>query len=296
MTHPSTAAIPRPIPSGQGYRVHWHNFLAILLTHLGALLAPWTFSWSGLALAFGLYYVCLGWGISLCYHRLLTHRGFRVNRTFARFLTVLGALNSQGGPLWWVGTHRLHHRDPDSVEDPHTPRHGFNWAHVIWSLGFDKGTPDPRYAAGDLAKDPVMVFIDRWHWTFQIILSLVLFGAGAAIGGPFLGLSWVVWGVCLRTAFGFEVTGLVNSVGHTWGYRNYDTPDDSRNNWIVSLFTFGEGWHNNHHASQRSAAHGQRWWEFDVTYQTIRVLEKVGLVTRVIRAEPAITSQDRRAA
>lgn len=274
MTHVATAPLPAPV-ARTGTGIHWDNCLAILVSHVGCFAAPWFFSWSAVGVAFFLYWACLGLGISLCYHRLLTHRSFRTSRWFEYVLTILGTANSQGGPLWWVGTHRLHHRHADLDEDPHTPRHGFNWAHVLWSLASERAAPDVRFAAGDLARDPVMVVIDRYHWVSQVVLAGLLYALG--------GWAWFIWGICVRTTVSFHMTWFVNSVCHTWGYRNFNTPDDSTNNWWVSVFTFGEGWHNNHHAEQRSAAHGLRWWEFDVTFRTVQVLEGLGLVRRVVR-------------
>jgi fatty-acid desaturase len=264
----------------------WTIFLGIMSLHAAALLAPFFFSWSGLALAIFLWWAVGGLGITLCYHRLLTHRSFKTPKAVEYFLTALGTMSWQGPPIKWVGTHRIHHTHSDGEGDPHSPKHGFNWAHMLWCLRKDPPDWDPRAAAKDLQRDKGLALIDRMHFVPQFILAGILLGGGWAWGGWWLGVSWVVWGVAVRTVFVYHATWFVNSASHTWGYRNYETDDDSRNNWWVALLGFGEGWHNNHHAHQRAAAHGRRWWEFDITYLTIRAMEMVGLATKVVAAEP----------
>ena len=134
--------------------------------------------------------------------------------------------------------------------------------------------------AKDLARDPVQRFLNRYFYVAYIFVALIIYIAGELYGG--LGLSWLIWGVFVRTVFLWHATWLVNSATHLWGYRNYNTDEDSTNNWLVALISFGEGWHNNHHADQRSAAHGQRWFEFDISYVVIKCLEKIGLVWDVV--------------
>ena len=175
----------------------------------------------------------------------------------------------------------------DEDHDPHSPKHGFNWAHVLWCMTKNAPGYEPREAARDLQRDKFMRLIDKYHYTWQFLLIAVLFGVGMAFGGWRLGLSWVVYGVAVRTVFTYHATWFVNSAGHTWGYRNYSTGDDSRNNWWVALLAFGEGWHNNHHAAQRSAAHGHKWYEIDFTYWTIRALGLVGLARDIVRPQMA---------
>jgi fatty-acid desaturase len=261
-------------------------FFGIAGMHLLALAAPFFFSWSGVGIAIFLWWVVGGLGITLCFHRLLTHRSFKTSKPVEYFLTMLGTLAWQGSPIKWVGTHRIHHTHSDGEGDPHSPKHGFNWAHVLWCLRKDPPDWDPRAAAKDLQRSKVHALLDRFHFVPQFFLAAILFGAGWAVGGWWLGLSWVIWGVAVRTVFVYHVTWFVNSASHTWGYRSYETDDDSRNNWWVALLGFGEGWHNNHHAHQRAAAHGRSWWELDTTYLTIKVMEKLGLATAVVSAEP----------
>ncbi len=275
--------------------VRWKNLnqpviLAISALHLLALGALWPglFSWSGLILFAVLAWISGGLGITLGFHRLLTHRSFRTPRWLEYALTLCGCLAWQGGPVEWVGTHRLHHKHSDRDHDPHSPSHGFTWSHILWTLHRDLDGIQPRLAAKDLIRDPIMNRIDRSFFVPQLVLAAVLLGAGWAIGGPRLGAGWVVWGVALRTVVVFHVTWFVNSAAHTWGYRNYpDTGECSTNLWWVALLGFGEGWHNNHHAHPRSAAHGLRWFEVDVTWWTIRALSWAGLAWDIKRPKPS---------
>lgn len=267
-------------------RILWSNFVGIGIMHLGCILAPFYFSWSAVGVAAVLWWMAGGLGVCLCYHRLLTHRSFRTPKVVEYFLTILGTLNWQGGPIRWVGGHRLHHKHSDTDDDPHTPHHGFNWSHVLWTMTKDPPGHEPSAAARDLQRDPVHVIIDRFHFVWQIFLAIGLFFAGKAVGGTNVGIAWVVWGCCVRTVFTYHATWFVNSAAHTWGYRSHDTTDDSRNNWWVAILSFGEGWHNNHHAHQRAAAHGRRWWELDLTYLTIRAMWLLGLASEIVPAGP----------
>ncbi|MEO1236479.1 MAG: fatty acid desaturase, partial [Planctomycetota bacterium] len=279
---PGSSETPGTSPGDRrraGLRLHVGNTVMLTACHLACLAAAWTFSWSGLALCIGLFCLGSGVGITLGWHRYLTHRAFRTSRPVELFLTAVGCLSLQHGPIEWVGTHRMHHAHTDHDDDPHSPRHGFLWSHMRWT--FLKTEPDPRKFARDLCRDKAIVMIDRLYWLFPVLLAAALFVAGELIE-PGLGWSWVVWGVCVRTALVFHSIWFVNSAAHTWGYKNFpDADDDSRNNWWVALIAFGEGWHNNHHADPRCAAHGRRWWEFDPTWLTIRLLERLGLVWNV---------------
>ncbi len=263
----------------------WNVILAIGALHVIGLLAvlPALFTWSGLIIAGVLYWVTLALGIGLCYHRLLTHRSFRTPRWFEYFLTMCGCISWQGSPIHWVGTHRLHHRHSDDDHDPHSPEHGFTWAHILWMLHKNIEGISGREAAKDLEKDPGMRLLDKYYWVPQIVLAAILFVVGWMVGDVLTGVSWVVWGIAVRTVAVFHSTWFVNSASHTWGYQNFETGERSTNLWWVALLTWGEGWHNNHHAHPRSAAHGLRWFEFDLTYWTIKTLSWVGLARGVVR-------------
>lgn len=260
-------------------RIRGELVASTLICHIGALAAPWTFSWSGAAFVPLLWWMTGGLGICLGYHRQLTHVSFKTYRGIRYALIVLGCMANQGAPITWAGTHRLHHRHADDHDDPHSPVvENFFWAHVFWAFFYEHA--GSRRAAKDLERDTFIRILDRYSYVPTIILAIVLFLIG--------GWSWVVWGVFVRTVAVLHGTFLVNSAAHTWGYRNFETDDGSRNNWWVSLITFGEGWHNNHHAYQRSAAHGLKWWEFDSTYLTICAMEKLGLAWDVKRPPAAV--------
>ncbi len=267
----------------------WPVVVGITLLHLGAVAAPFFFSWSGLALLLALVYVSGGLGVTLCFHRLLTHRSFKTPRWFEYFLTMCGCIAWQGGAIQWVGTHRIHHKHSDSDLDPHTPNHGFCWAHTFWCMHKYPDGYNAAAAAKDLQRDKVHRWLNRFFWLPQAGLAIGLFAAGQwlwpLLGFEAAGLSWFLWGVCLRTVIVYHGTWFVNSASHTWGYRNFETGDRSTNLWWVALLSFGEGWHNNHHAQQRSAAHGMRWWELDLTYLTIKALALIGLARDVVEPQ-----------
>jgi len=263
----------------QLHNLSWGVIAALGVVHLLAIPAvlPSLFTWSGLAIMLVLIWISGGLGIALCYHRLLTHRSFRTPKWFEYVLTTCGCLAWQGGPITWVGVHRLHHKHADSDEDPHSPRHGFTWSHMLWMLQRKIDGIHGPDAAKDLQRDRGVRWLDRLFWVPQVVLAAGLIGAGWAVSGPMLALSWLVWGVGVRTIVVFHSTWFVNSAAHTWGYQNYPEDDDSTNLWWVAILGFGEGWHNNHHRHPRSAAHGLRRFELDPTYWTIRLLEKIGL-------------------
>ena len=269
----STAAVELVQPKA---RTKWDILAGIVFIHAGALLAPFTFTWSGFWVFFVLQFVTGLLGITLCFHRLLAHRSFQVPKWLEYTLTVFGSLALQGGPIKWVATHRVHHAFSDRPQDPHSPTRGFWWAHVLWLFAYDEILDHPskfqRYAP-ELARDKVHQFLEKTYGAQSVLLGILLYAAG--------GLPWLVWGLFFRTTFVYHVTWLVNSAAHLWGYQSYDTNEGSRNNWWVALLSYGEGWHNNHHAYLHSAAHGLRWWEFDITYLTIRMLGWLKLARRI---------------
>ncbi len=286
---PSVAALAHHDEELRVKYLNWPIVVALAGVHLVALLAfiPALFTWSGLVLCLIFVWLTGGIGITLTFHRLLTHRSFKTYKWFEYFLVLVACLAWQGSPVEWVGMHRLHHKHSDGEEDPHSPQHGFTWAHVLWMLFVRVGAAKAEDAAKDLLRDPVMARINKYFWVPQLVLSAVLFGLGWLYGGPLVGLSWFVWAVAVRTVLVFHITWFVNSAAHTWGYQNYETTGEhSTNLWWVALLSFGEGWHNNHHAHPRSAAHGLRWYEFDITYQTIKLLKLVGLAWDIKMPEP----------
>jgi fatty-acid desaturase len=258
--------------------------------HLAILAAPFTFSWPGLAAFIVLPFVTTCLGITLCYHRLLAHRSYLLPRALTVFLAFLGCLAFQRGPIWWTACHRLHHSRVDRDGDPHSPRFSFIWSHFLWAFfthpQLDESPETLRRLVPDLYDDPALRFLEKYYTTINILFLAVLFGLGYLWGGWKLAISMLVWGGFLRIIYGLNITWLVNSAAHIWGYRSYDTPDRSRNNWWVALLTWGEGWHNNHHAYPRLARMGLTWFEFDLTYGIIRCLQWVGLAQQVISQKP----------
>ena len=260
----------------QTEKINWNTIFFVAAFHVLAAAAFFTFSWQNLVAALITWWVAGSWGIGLGYHRLLTHRGFKSSKWLERFLAGCGTLALQSGPLAWVTTHRVHHAFTETDRDPHSPRNGTYWSHIGWIF---RGTAQnqsqatvQRYSP-DLLRDRVLVFLNDYYYLTTITVAVGLFLIG--------GWTMVLWGIFLRTVCGWHFTWLVNSATHLWGSRRFDTRDDSRNNGLVAAVTFGEGWHNNHHAFPRSARHGLTWREFDVNWVQIRLLEKLGLVKDV---------------
>jgi stearoyl-CoA desaturase (delta-9 desaturase) len=296
--HPATPALTLP-ETTRPTTVYWLYLVPLLLIHLLALLAllPWLFSWSGLALAVAGHFLFGMFGITIGYHRLLTHRGFACPRWFEHTLAVLGMCNLQDSPARWVAIHRMHHQHSDQQPDPHSPLVSLFWGHVGWLLVVNRehrNINDWERYARDLLRQPFYLKLERnsvWLAVFLLHALLLMLAGGAtgwlltgtASGAIRIGLSWLIWGVVVRTVFVLHGTWAVNSISHVWGYQNYDTRDNSRNNWLVALLAHGEGWHNNHHADQRSARHGHRWWELDMSWWVILGLEKLGLAWDVVR-------------
>jgi fatty-acid desaturase len=269
----SEPAVPVRIPTdGKG------TGIGLLVLHVGTLLAviPSTFTWSGVAVAILLCNLTGGIGLSLGFHRMLTHQSLRVPRWLRYTIAALGTLGMEGGPITWVATHRMHHAHSDQIGDPHNGSRGLRWSHLEWLYLPNDARPTPEELARltpDLSADPFYRFLERTNLYWQIGMGLLLLALG--------GVSWVIWGMFVRVIFTIHVTGLVNSAAHHFGYQTYRTGDASRNNWWVALLTWGDGWHNNHHAFPASARHGLRWFEVDTTWWTIRFLELVGLARDV---------------
>jgi len=256
--------------------INWNTLIFMIIFHVGALGALYFFSWKWLVVSILLNWVGGSLGIGIGFHRLLTHRGFQTPKPIEYFLTFCGLLALEGGAINWVVTHRIHHGFTDRPGDPHSPREGLWWAHMGWIL---RGTSQQheehvmRRYAPDLMKDPVQLWLNRLYFVPLTLSGLALFAIG--------GWTAVLWGVFLRVTFGLHATWLVNSATHVWGKRRFDTNDDSTNSWWVALVTFGEGWHNNHHAFPRAARHGLKWYEIDINWYGIRVLKFLGLAKSI---------------
>jgi fatty-acid desaturase len=269
--------------------LNWPISIFMIIFHLGALAALFMFSWENLAVAIFLYWLATGLGISLGYHRLHTHRSFVVPRPLEYFFALCGSLTFEGGPISWVATHRVHHQNSDHEGDPHSPRDGKWWSHVGWLVLGESMHSNTRVMskyAPDLARHRFYVWLNNYHWVPSLVLLPILLAIG--------GWSMVMWGLCFRVVFGLHATWLVNSATHLWGKRRFDTRDDSRNNWWVALITFGEGWHNNHHAHPTSARHGLAWYEFDPSWLTLKVLRYFGIAraVRVAKVNSAMLERE----
>ncbi len=252
--------------------INWITTLFIIALHIGAVGALFLFSWKGLTLAVLLWWLSGSPGIGMGYHRLLTHRGYKTPKCVEYLLTICGTLALEGGPIEWVATHRLHHQNTDKEGDPHSPRDGGLWAHMGWILtgrAMHSAARELLPFVPDLRKDKFHKWISKWHWVPFTVLALAILAMG--------GWSCLLWAVFLRTVVGLHATWLVNSATHMWGARRFITDDTSRNSIWVALLTFGEGWHNNHHAVPQSARHGLAWYELDLNWYGICVLRALGL-------------------
>jgi stearoyl-CoA desaturase (delta-9 desaturase) len=261
-------------------KFNWLIASFMLLLHAGAVVALFFFTWPAFFVAIFLYWVTCGLGAGICYHRLLTHRSFKTPKWFEYALTICAVTAVEGGPLLWVATHRMHHQFTDVEGDPHSPRDGKWWSHMGWilvgnALRQDADTID-RYVP-DLAADKFHVWITEYHFVPTLVLGVLLFAIG---GWPFL-----LWGVFFRTVFGLHATFLVNSATHIWGSRPYKTRDLSTNSLWIALLTFGDGWHNNHHAFPVSARHGLKWHQIDFNWYTIWTFKQLGLASGIQRAK-----------
>ncbi len=290
--------LPHPEGVNKQSRILWEYVIPVIAFHLLIPFAffPYFFSWWGVAWLFVGNYLFTSMGIGAGYHRLLTHRGFKCPKWFEYLLTTLGVCSFQDSPGRWVLVHRVHHQYSDHRPDPHTPRVSAFWAHMGWlfidNRDLTTATAYDRYCR-DLMRDPYYLWLQRgYNWVWVYAAHAVLFYiVGVAVGWLMhgtlagaiqIGMQWLMWGVIMRTIFTWHVTWGINSFSHMWGYRNYETREDSRNNWLFAFLTNGEGWHNNHHADPRSARHGHHWWEFDVTWYTLRTLEKIGIVRDLV--------------
>ncbi len=266
-------------------RINWRDLTIIVVCHLLAIPALFMFSWQNVAAMLIGNWIVGSLGVGLGYHRLLTHRSFKAPKWLEYVLTIFGTMSLQNEPYKWVATHRIHHQFCETDKDPHSTRPGFWWAHIGWII---KGTAQDhddetfKKYVPDLLKDRGQVLIARFFYLPIIISALILFIIG--------GWGMVFWGVFARLVFGWHTTWFVNSLAHLFGKRRFDTNDDSTNNWFVAILTFGEGWHNNHHAAPTSARHGFKWFEFDQNWITIQIFKKLGWAKniRVYQAEKPV--------
>jgi len=302
------AAPPRPAPGPAdiepAHNENFHRTLTGLVTGVPVLalgVAAWQ-SWEGLLqptdlIVFAILYVLTGLGITVGFHRLFTHRSFKTGRAVRAVLAVLGSAAIEGPVISWVADHRKHHAFADIPGDPHSPHvdhgvgvrgalRGLLHAHVGWLFVHDQRGARDRYAP-DLMADPVMRFVDRTFPVWALGGLAAAFGLGFALGGTVeAGLTALLWGGGIRLLLLHHLTYSINSICHVFGRRRFATPDESRNVFWLSLFTFGESWHNNHHAFPTSARHGLGRWQLDPAALVIRGLEACGLAWDVVRVSP----------
>lgn len=284
-------AVLRWFDSGQGHstseiderKIDWLRAIPFITLHAAVLGVLWTgVSLTAIGVAIVLYALRM-FAITGFYHRYFSHRAFRTSRATQFAFALLGASAVQRGPLWWAGHHRQHHARSDQAGDVHSPRHqGFWWSHHGWFLSrANFATPTERIQ--DFSRYPELRFLDRFDVLVPLLLMALLYLAGETLAttAPQLGtdgLQLVVWGFVISTVVLYHITFTINSLAHRLGKRAYPTRDDSRNNWLLAILTFGEGWHNNHHYYPGSARQGFRWWQIDLTYYLLRLLAWTGLI------------------
>jgi stearoyl-CoA desaturase (delta-9 desaturase) len=277
------ASAREPLSVDNPRRVDWLRTLPYVGMHLACLAVFWV-GWSpvAVAVAVALYAVRMV-AITGFYHRYFSHRAFKTSRPLQFVFAVVGAASVQRGPIWWAAHHRQHHMSSETTEDPHSPvQLGFWRSHTGWFLTHEHFTIREERVR-DWLRFPELRFLDRFDIVVPVVLAvaLLLLGNWLASAAPGLGTSgWqmLVWGFFISTVVLYHATFTINSLSHRWGKRRYRTDDDSRNNWVLALITFGEGWHNNHHHYPLAARQGFYWWEVDLTWYFLKLLEKLGLI------------------
>ena len=256
--------------------INWKNVAMVTFFHLLAIPVFFTFSWQNLAALLIGNWIVGSLGVGLGWHRLLTHRSFKAPKWLEYVLSTFATMSMQDAPDKWIATHRIHHAFVETEKDPHSTRSGFWWAQigwVVWGRAQDHDQATMKRYVPDLLKDKGHVLISRFYYVPIIVSAFILFAIG--------GWSMVIWGVAARVVFGWHTTWFVNSLSHIYGSRPHETSDYSTNNWFVALLTFGEGWHNNHHAFPTSARHGLQWYQFDMNWIAIRIFEKLGWAKQI---------------
>ncbi len=272
--------VPRRVQN-QRARRRWGTGIFMLTIHALTIFTLQAKFWSWIAFSgfIFLYWVTACLGVTTGYHRLLSHRSFQVPKWLERFFATCGALSCQHGPIDWVGLHRHHHTFSDTEADHHDSNKGFWWSHMGWMFEDVPAMKAVPRLSGDLIKAPYYRFLNKNFLLLQLPLgaTLYLIGQSAGVGG----WAMVLWGIPLRLVFVYHITWLVNSATHCWGSIAYESGDNSKNNKWVAALTFGEGWHNNHHAFPNSAKHGLQRNQIDLTWQHIRFLKAIGLAKKI---------------
>ncbi|MBT8115154.1 MAG: acyl-CoA desaturase [Arenicella sp.] len=269
----------------QGESPNWFRIVPFLLMHLGCIAVIWV-GWSPVAVAVAIgFYVIRMIGITAFYHRYFAHKTFKTARITQFIFALIGSAATQRGPLWWASHHRHHHYHSDTDEDVHSPTKGVFWSHMGWFLS-DKHFKTRLDLIPDFARFRELIVLDRFDMLVPLACMGLMYLLGVSLNAFFpqlgtSGLQMLVWGYVISTVALLHATLCINSLAHRRGSRRFQTPDTSRNNLLLALITFGEGWHNNHHRFPNSARQGIKWWEIDISYYLIRIMEKIGLVWSV---------------
>ncbi len=267
-------------------KIDWIRTLPFVVLNLSCLFVGWVgFSWVAFTVAVVSYFLRVFF-IGAFYHRYFSHRTYKTNRAWQFVFAILGLSAAQRGPLWWASHHRQHHMYADKEIDAHSPvRHGFLWSHFGWFMSIKNYHYNPERIQ-DLSQYPELVFLDRYDGLVPFIFAVLLFLLGMLLQhvAPQLGTnSWqmLIWGFSISTVMVFHTTVSINSLAHQYGKRRFKTEDNSRNSFILALFTLGEGWHNNHHHYPAAARQGFFWWELDITYYVLKLFEKLRIISHV---------------
>jgi len=266
-----------------GKEIDWMRVIPFIILHLSCFMIFFVgFSWTAFVVCMSLFAIRM-FAITGFYHRYFSHKTFRTSRFVQCLFAMIGATAVQRGPLWWAAHHRGHHMYSDTTEDKHSPKeHGFIWSHMGWFLTKSNFVTNTKLIR-ELIRFPELRIIDRFDLLMPLALSISLWVVGYYLEQyePSLhtnGFQLFIWGFSVSTIMLYHATFLVNSVAHQWGKKRYETKDTSRNNFIIAILTFGEGWHNNHHHYPGSARQGFYWWEIDLTYYVLKFLAIIGII------------------
>ncbi len=284
------------VPHNNSQKIDWIRIAPFILLHISCLFVFVVgISKIALIIALSLYWLRI-FSIGAFYHRYFSHRTFKANRFWQFIFAILGALSAQRGPIWWAAHHRYHHQVTDTKEDPHSPWSQSFWqSHIGWFLSYRNFHYDKKKVK-DWIKFPELCWLDRFDVIVPITLIISLFLTGQILKLYFptfgcSGLQLIIWGFSLSTVATLHTTVSINSFGHKYGSRSYNTKDRSRNNFLLALLTLGEGWHNNHHRYPATARQGFRWWEIDITYYILMIMEKINIISELKRVPKHIVNE-----
>ncbi len=275
--------------------IDWTRIIPFIAIHLACLFVLVVgFSWTAFFVCLTTYVIRM-FSITAFYHRYFSHKTFKTSRIVQFIFAAIGATATQRGPIWWAAHHRHHHIHADSDHDTHSPKHGFWHSHLKWFLLKKNFSTKSQYVS-DLKKYPELNFIDRYDILFPILLAVSLFILGGYLqqSQPQLNTSgWqlVIWGYFISTVLLSHITYCINSLAHVFGFRSYETKDDSRNNFILAVLTMGEGWHNNHHCCPGSVKQGFKWWQLDLSFYVLYVMNKLGIIWDLKYPNPLVLNK-----